>query len=395
MPPSADERWKRLPCVAALLALLVFAVSANLLAAVQMRAAAELGVSVQKLAGVFALQFGGFVLATIIGGMAADHFGKQRIFLVACAVCAVGGGLWALTPNYAGAVVGAVLLGMGGGIIESMSTALLADLFPARRRLFLNLSQVAFCVGAVGGPAVVGWLLPLGVSWRVFYAGVGLLMAGLFVLFALATIPRPAHEERLQVAVLRELGGRFRFWLPTLVIFLYVLAETAIPLYGNYYLRTFRDAPESWAIYSIALFWLAMMIGRLSCAFVPERIAYTPLLCGLLVGAGVAMAASAWLASWPLTLVAFALTGLCCSGTWPMAIALTTTLNPRYSGTVVGVTVAIGALGCVAAPPLLTGLFALLPPQYVFPTVAGSFGLAALLVLSLRPAERRAAAAEQ
>ena len=38
-------------------------------------------------------------------------------------------------------VLGGILMGMGGGVLESMGSALLADLFPARRKFFLNLSR--------------------------------------------------------------------------------------------------------------------------------------------------------------------------------------------------------------------------------------------------------------
>ena len=46
-------------------------------------------------------------------------------------------------------------------------------------------------------------------------------------------------------------------------------------------------APENWAIYSISVFWAAMVVGRLGCAFIPERVPYVTSL--LLLFAGLSM----------------------------------------------------------------------------------------------------------
>jgi hypothetical protein len=64
--------------------------------------------------------------------------------------------------------------------------------------------------------------------------------------------------------------------------------------------------------------------------------------------------------------------------------------NPDYSGTVLGITIAIGALGCVAAPPLMAWLLRALPSAAVFPVSGLPLLVAAgLLVAYRRPAGRR------
>ena len=88
-----------------------------------------------------------------------------------------------------------------------------------------------------------------------------------------------------------------------------------------------------------------------------------------------------WQATWQGSFALFVLTGLVLSGTWPLVIGMTASWNPRYSGTVLGVTIAMGALGCVAAPPLMSVLFSTLPAAVVFPVMAIPLLFAAALLV--------------
>jgi len=372
---------RRLPAFASLLGLFVFAVSANALPAALLRAADEFDISIGAMAQVSAVQFAGFFLAAITGGVLADRWGKRHVLQGACALLLAGSMIVSLAPGLRHAFVGAGLMGIGGGTLESLSTTLLSDLFPDRRKFFLNISQVVFCAGAVTGPFLMGLLLPQGVSWRFFFGGIGALSIFLFVLFALSRIPRPTLDERIRFEILGQIVRRPALLLSCAALFGYVLTESAVVIYANAFLQTEHHAPERWAIHGLSFFWFFMGLGRMLCALIPERVAYRPVIAGLLLLSTLSLFLQYWASSWVASLFLFALTGLACAGTWPLIIGMTAARHSGFSGTVLGLTIAVGALGFVAAPTVMNALFDHVPAVAVFPVVSTSLLFSLVLIL--------------
>lgn len=376
-----EHHSRRPAAVAALVSLFVFAMSCNALPAVLLRAADGLAVSIGMLAQTSAVHATGFLLAAIVGGIVSDRIGKRRVLQTACGLLLAGAAVWSVAPGLPVACVGSALMGLGGGVLESMSSALLSDLFPGRRRFFLNLSQAMYCAGAIVGPGVASWLLPLGVSWRLCFVGIAFAAVLLLVLYTRASLPASLHADRIHLAALRAILGRRTFLLPCLALFCVVLSETGVALYSNAYLQTVHQAPERWAIACISLFWLGMMLGRWLCANIPEHVPCGPLNAALLVVTTGVLALQQWAGSWEASLVLFALTGLAFSGIWPLIVGMSASLNPGYSGTVLGITIAAGSLGCIVAPTFVNTLLAHLPPRTVFPVTALPLLLAAVMLL--------------
>ena len=372
---------KRRVAVAALVSLFVFALSSNALPAVLLRAADGLSVSMGQLAQVSAVQFSGFLVAAIAGGIFADHVGKKRVLQVACGCLLAGALTWSIARTLSMALIGGGLMGLGGGVIESMSSTVLSDLFPDRRKFVLNISQIIFCLGAISGPAMMSWLLPLGVPWRSCFLGIAIASTILLVLFSRVTLPAPTSDERIHLGALKSIVRRRSVLVPCLVLFLYVLTEASVIVYGNAYLQTVHQAPERWAIGFISLFWFGMMLGRLACAAIPERVPYAPLIASLLVVTAATLVLQQWADGWRSSLVLLTLTGVMLSGIWPLIVGMAATLNTGYSATVLGVTIAVGSLGCVVAPTLMNTLFAYAPARAIFPIIAFPLLLAALVLM--------------
>ena len=146
----------------------------------------------------------------------------------------------------------------------------------------VGVSQAGYCFGAIIGPLVMGILLPLGVSWRLFFIPVAALALANFVLFATSRYPPNEHAQR---AAGHEAAADPAFNAPEagsllrgpgvlrwcVIIFLYVLAETALISFVNLYLFEYRAAPERVAIQAIAWFWAIMLVGGCCAASCPRR----------------------------------------------------------------------------------------------------------------------------
>jgi FHS family glucose/mannose:H+ symporter-like MFS transporter len=377
--------WKILPASAALFSLTVFAVSANVIPSILLRAASDFKISPELLSGATTIQFAGFIVATIFGGVFADRVGKKAVFLAACLFTVSGALIWYFAGSLGMVSLGSLAMGMGGGVLESMSSALLSDLFPDKRKLYLNLSQAAYCVGAASGPYLIGMLLTREeISWRLIFLFLAALAFVLLLFYALSRIPRSVEEEEISFPIFMRIIKKWGFICPCIVIFLYVFAETVHMVFINYYLRKHLQAPENWAVYALSIFWLSMTLGRMICAFIPEAVSYRKIIAALMFVGGLLMFSQLFIQQWQVGIVIFALTGFVFSGTWPLIIGLTAKINPGYSGTVIGVTVAAGAVGTVVAAPVMGLSFSYLPLSYAFSFASVSLFIGAVLIVFVK-----------
>ena len=81
---------------AVLAAMVLFACTSNVVFASLMRVSETFGVSPERFAAVASVQFSGFFLACLMGGVLSDRLGKKAVLLVGCALTAQGGAGWAL-----------------------------------------------------------------------------------------------------------------------------------------------------------------------------------------------------------------------------------------------------------------------------------------------------------
>lgn len=374
---------RRVTIVAACGSFFVFAVSAVILPAALVRAAEDFDVSAGTLTLVASTQFAAFFLATIVGGLLSDRYGKPPVLQVGCGLIVLGSVLWACAGNLFAAHVAAAFLGMGGGILEGMGSALLADLYPDRRKFILNLSQVAYCAGAVAGPVVMSFLLPLRLSWRIFFAAEAALGVVLLGLYRLAPPSRPSGAPGCDLMHALQFLRERSVFLPAIGLFGYVLAESGVVIYVNLYLQKQHGAPEHWAILGLSLVWAAMLVGRLLCAALPERLPTGRLITALTILSAAVLAVQFLAQGWVVSLALFGVTGFLFSGIWPLTVALCANVHPDRTGSAVGLVIAIGSLGVVVAPMVVDTLLQTGYGRYIFPVL----GLALLGTVVTRMVE--------
>jgi MFS family permease len=92
---------------------------------------------------------GAILLAAIPAGRLADRVGRRPLIILSCALSAIGAALVVVFRDLDGLTIAAALVGLGAGIYNAASFALLTDIVPGKEAgRFLGLANIA---GAGGG----------------------------------------------------------------------------------------------------------------------------------------------------------------------------------------------------------------------------------------------------
>jgi FHS family glucose/mannose:H+ symporter-like MFS transporter len=335
---------------------------------------------------VFLASFGGSVTGVLLSGTLSDAFGRKQILLGSLVTTFCGLALMGGATAFPLILLGAVLVGGGGAGAQTVSSALLSDLYAERRTLFINGVQVAFGLGAVSAPFLAQALFATPGQWRLFY-GI-LAVAQVITLMVLATLSVPAT-----IPVIRDSSSpRNRFHLlrePYLLIlclsaFLYSGAEVAIFSWMPTYLKTLPGGDTVQGLV-VSVFWLPMTIGRICLNLVLRVISLERLRLLLASGAAVASAVTLFLPTPGAILVGVACTGLCFSGVFSVLLADGGNRYPETAGTSLGLIVATSGAGAAVLPWLVGTLqdagFSWSASLVVVPVAALLIALLALIPL--------------
>src|SRR5436305_11393942 len=152
--------------------------------------------SLQWVVNAYTLLFGGFLL---LGGRAADLFGRKRLFLIGVALCSAASLLNGLASSAGMLVAGRALQGLGGALVSPAALSIITTTFDEgseRTRALGVWSAISAAGGAVG--LLAGGALTQLLSWPwVFFVNVPIGVASF--LFALRLLPESRSELRPRV----------------------------------------------------------------------------------------------------------------------------------------------------------------------------------------------------
>ena len=137
-----------------------------------------------------------------ISGWLATLFGRKRFFLLCICVFTLSSLLCGAAPTLATLILFRVLQGAGGGGLQPMAQAILADTFPPEKRgLAFALYGITAIMAPTIGPTLGGWITD-NYSWRwIFYIN---LPVGILTLFlVMRMVEDPPYLRRLKGAGVR------------------------------------------------------------------------------------------------------------------------------------------------------------------------------------------------
>lgn len=311
---------------------------------------------------VFALMQ--FLCAPLIGNL-SDRFGRRPVLIASLLALGIDYAITGLAPTIAWLFIGRFLSGIAGASYTT-AYAYIADITPPEKRAAnFGITGAAFSVGFILGPAL-GGLLGQTDPRVPFFAAAGLsLLNAAFGLFVLRESLAPENRRTFEpwranpvgaLAALRRFPGILTLCV---VVVLMRLAHDSNPAVFSYYVMfKFHWTPQlvGYALMAVGAL-MAVVYGGLVRLVIPKigetAAVYLGLVCGAMGFAGYAFATASWeMFAW---MVPFALMGFVMPA---LNAIMSKMVGPTEQGELQGALACIGSLTSIAAPPLLTNLFA-------------------------------------
>jgi MFS family permease len=292
---------------------------------------------------------------SLVGAAIADRIGFRSLLVFASAVQTVGWLLMAEVHNFPQAIWAAVLVGIGGSLVDPLLTPIICAVYPNHRARMANFLHGFYCVGLVGIALLVMFLAPAGVSWRWTFRILAALCLPYGVASAVLALPRQAHRGHVRLKA-RALALQPAFWLLALAMILAAVTEMGPANWLPSFIQTLADpgGPSGGtnlaAGIGLAVFGSLMAAGRFLTAAMEGRLGIRPVLASAAVVCTVCLAAVALPLGIVFQIICLGLVGFAVACLWPTLLAVAGDRFPQAGASMFSVLSAVGALGCAAAP---------------------------------------------
>jgi MFS family permease len=267
----------------------------------------------------------------------------------ASAMVTVGLAAFALARGFGAAAAAALLVGLGGGWLNTASNALVSDVFPDDRGRMLNLLGTFFGIGALFVPLVV--VLGFDALSVTGILAIFAAVAGATTVMCAALPFPPAHEGTAFsfAGVLNAARSPGVLLLAILLLF-ETGNEAALSGWTSAYVGVMGWSP--W-VATLVLFgyWVVAILGRAASARVQALIGKAPLVVGssvvVVAGCVILLAAAT---SLPGLVAGAWIAALGLAAIFPTMLAIAGDRYHRFAGTVFGLLFTVGNLGSIAFP---------------------------------------------
>ena len=297
------------------------------------------------------VQFIGLLAATVVVGPLIDRFGNKLVLAVSSLLVTLALLGFARADGYGAARLCAVILGIGGGGLNTSTNVLVSDIYGDERGPQLNILGIFFGVGALLVPVMVATLSAVFTVQQVIVAAAGLAAVCSVAYLALTFPPaREAHAFSLRGAV--RVVGYPGVLLFALLLFFESGNESAMVGWISTWLGG-AGASAQVATLVLGVFQLGMMSGRMMGAYLLRFVSKPRLVLGSALG-GFAGCLVLFLGRSPvLGAIGVALAGLSFAAIYPTVLAIAGDRYQQMAGTVFGVLFSIAITGAVIFPRLI------------------------------------------
>lgn len=308
----------------------------------------RLQVSLAQQGTLFLLLYLGIFVASLVVGPSVDHLGNKANLLASSLIVASAMVFFANAHSFATASVAAILLGIGGGGLNTCTNVLVSDLYAGQRGPMLNLLGIFFGVGALSIP-----LTAASIEGRFTIPQLFLFCAVLAILCSLWYAATPFPPSRATQAFswgeLLEVARYSGVLLLAFILFLESGNEACIAGWTSTYVNSAGYSPQV-ATFVLSAYWAALMLSRMLAARMLRGVTKAQLVVSsaVLSLGGCAVLLSAH--SLTFLFAGTAMIGLSYGPIFPTTLAIAGDRYSQRAGTVFGLLFSIALVGGMTLP---------------------------------------------
>ena len=287
----------------------------------------------------------GILIASLIFGPIIDRYGYKALMIFATITGSIGLEMLAFMEQVSVIRVGVFLIGLGGGMLNGATNALVSDASSDERKAS-NLSLLGFfyCLGAFLIPFLLASL-----SKKFDYVGIvsatGIIFFATAIYYIFIKFPSAKFKQGMP---LKKIFGMAKE--PILLIFSFVLffqsgIEGLTNNWSPKFLTTFASFTETQAQYALGFIVVGMGISRIIMTFITKYLNYALIitLCMITSASGAIIITTA--SSVTGVIIGCILIGLGMAATFPLVLARIGEVFKEMSGTAFSFALVIAMLG--------------------------------------------------
>jgi fucose permease len=329
------------------------------------------------------VQFFSFFVAAFLGGLLCQKYNLncRKLTIFGLLITSITLLLGMKISSLIGFILWAIPLGIGGGLVETFGSIMIAQYEKPKSSKLLNLSQVFYCIGAIGAPQIVSAALYFDISWKfifVFFAASIALITAFFIIFA----KNNSSSAQVEISENSHEYSIFKdslFYLLSAVILIYVTFESMYVCWISAYFEKALLCPVHTSPLRLSVFWFGLIIGRFTVTLIPIRFSFWYV---MFIGTAVMFINSLALSFTSSNLIATILVflaGLGAGPIWPTTVAICH--YARNNTTFTSYVIAAGSIGVVLGSWLGMLVVRYIGFGWFFPVI--TFGCSLLLIAAI------------
>lgn len=286
----------------------------------------------------------GILAGSLVFGPIVDRFGYRLLLAGATVLLSAGFFLVADARSFVAIQAAFLAIGIGGGILNGCTNALVADISGEQRGARLSLLGVFFGVGALGMPALTGLLLELFTESEIV-TGFAIATLAPAVYFMAIRFPEPKQRQGLSPKQVLSIAGDKGLLLFGLVLFFESALESLSNNWTPAYFRSVAGLDQDLSLFMLTILAASLTVSRLVLGWALRRFAARSILVACL-GAVLFGTVLLFAASGPVMAgTSILLLGVGFAAAFPVVFAFVAELFPTMTGTAFGVLLIIALSG--------------------------------------------------
>jgi MFS family permease len=261
---------KRLVFAAACMGILLFGVVLITLGSIAPELKTKLALDDVGSGTLFAILPFGILGGSLIFGPFADRYGYRIILSVSCFLMFVGFEGIALSQTEWLLRICIFITGLGGGIVNGATNAVVSDISDSRAA-DISILGVFFAIGALGMPVILGFLE--GSGFENILTGVSLFSLMTALLYLFISFPPPKQAQGIKLAHLRSMISDRVLLLIAFYLFFQSSYEGLVNNWTTSYLTGHVGFPVSRALFGLSVYVAGMAGMRLIMGTVLRNVA--------------------------------------------------------------------------------------------------------------------------